>query len=70
MGMQDGRAQIGKAWKDLGFRWAETKSQWNDLTSHNFEKNRLEPIEADMRSAVSAMDTMTQLLSQAKRDCS
>jgi hypothetical protein len=69
MAVQDGRALIGKAWKDLMSRWFETKSQWNDAMSVGFEKNRLEPMEADLRSAASAMDHMTQLLNQVRRDC-
>jgi hypothetical protein len=70
MGVQDGRALIGKAMKELMFRWGETHAQWNDATSFNFEKNRLEPMEADLRSAASAMDQMSQLLAQIRRDCS
>jgi hypothetical protein len=37
--------------------------------SHSFEKNRLEPLEQDMRSATQAMDAMAQLLNQIRRDC-
>jgi hypothetical protein len=69
MGVQDGRAGIGKAWKDLMMRWMECKGQWKDVMSVNFEKNRLEPMEADLRSAGSAMDTMSQIISQVRRDC-
>jgi hypothetical protein len=69
MGVQDGRAGIGKAWKDLMHRWSECKGQWKDAMSVNFEKNRLESMEADLRSAASAMDSMSQTLNQARRDC-
>jgi hypothetical protein len=69
MAVQDGRALIGKAMKDLLHRWGDTKAQWKDVMSVGFEKNRLEPMEADLRSAASAMDHMSQLLSQVRRDC-
>jgi hypothetical protein len=69
MGLQDDRATLGKAMKALMMCWAETKSQWNDIMSHNFEKNRLEPLEVDLRSAASAMDHMAQIVNQARRDC-
>jgi hypothetical protein len=69
MSVQDGRGQMGKAMKMLMARWNDTKSQWNDSMSHNFEKNRLEPMEADMRSAAAAMDHMAQILNQVRRDC-
>lgn len=69
MGVQDGRALLGKSFKELLNRWGDTKSQWNDMMSRNFEKNRLQPLEMDLRSATSAMDSMAQLLSQVRRDC-
>jgi hypothetical protein len=69
MGVQDGRATLTKAMKDLLSRWSDTKAQWNDVMSKNFEKNRLEPMEADLRSANAAMDQMSQILNQARRDC-
>jgi len=68
MGVQDGRAQINKAFKELMLRWHETKGQWNDVMSRNFEKDRLFPLEMDMRSAASGMETMAQLLQQIRRD--
>jgi hypothetical protein len=69
MGVQDGRALLGKSLKELMARWSDTKSQWNDIMSRNFEKNRLQALEMDMRSATQAMDSMAQLLSQIRRDC-
>jgi len=69
MGMQDGRALLGKAMKDLMHRWVDTRAQWNDSMSHNFEKNRLQPLETDLRSATQAMDAMSQLLNKIRRDC-
>ena len=70
MGVQDGRAQLGKAMKELWLRWAEAQSGWNDVMSRNFEKDRLRVLEADMRSATAAMEHMGQILQQVKRDCS
>lgn len=69
MGMQDGRALLGKAMKDLLARWAEARSQWQDSMAVNFEKGRLQPLEMDLRSATQAMDGMAQILNQARRDC-
>ena len=68
MGVQDGRAQINKAFKEMTLRWLEAKSQWNDVMSRNFEKERLFPMEMDMRAAASGMETMAQLLQQIRRD--
>ncbi|MGA2230036.1 MAG: hypothetical protein ABSH22_03840 [Tepidisphaeraceae bacterium] len=69
MGVQDGRALLGKAMKDLMARWGDVRTQWNDAMSHSFEKNRLEPLEADLRSASQAMDAMATILNTVRRDC-
>ncbi|HTW93962.1 MAG TPA: hypothetical protein VMD30_04150 [Tepidisphaeraceae bacterium] len=68
MGVQDGRAQINKAYKELMLRWLEARSQWNDVMSQNFEKDRLFPMEMDMRMAASGMEHMAGLLQQIRRD--
>ena len=70
MGVQDGRAQINKAFKEIMLRWMETKGQWNDVMSHNFEKDRHFPMEMDLRAAANGMDEMAQLLQQIRRDVS
>lgn len=69
MGVYEGRGQLGKGIKELMRRWEETKSDWDDSVSKNFEKTYLLQIEMDLRNAVGAMDHMAQLLAQAKRDC-
>ncbi|HUB26500.1 MAG TPA: hypothetical protein VL992_13825 [Tepidisphaeraceae bacterium] len=68
--MQDGRSLLAKSFKELLFRWADTKSQWNDSMSQGFERTRLQTWEQDLKSATAAMDHMAQILNQAKRDCS
>ena len=69
MSVQDGKSLLNKALKDLMFRWADTKSQWKDVMAENFEKNRLGPLEMDLRSASGAMDNMAAILSKVRRDC-
>lgn len=69
MGVYEGRGQLSKALKLLQLRWQESRSYWNDAASEQFEKKYLEPLEADLRSAVTAMDHMASILVQVKRDC-
>ena len=70
MGVYEGRGQLAKGMKELMARWAETKGDWDDSVSRNFEKRFLLALEMDMRSATSAMDSMAQILAAVKRDCS
>jgi ppGpp synthetase/RelA/SpoT-type nucleotidyltranferase len=69
MGMHEARAKIGKSVKELMAHWAETKSQWDDANSNKFAEKFLAPLEQDSKSAVTAMDQMTQILQQIKREC-
>ena len=69
MGVYEGRGRLAKAMKDLQLRWHEAQQEWNDPVSQAFEKDHLIPFEMDIRSAITAMDHMAQVLSQAKADC-
>jgi hypothetical protein len=70
MGVYESRGQLAKLMKELGDKWADTKMDWDDVVSQNFENRFLVPLEADLRNATAAMDHMALLLSQIKRDCS
>ena len=69
MGVYEGRGQLAKSVKQLMLRWTETRGDWNDSAAEGFEKKFLEPLEIDLRTAVSAMDHMATLLNQVRRDC-
>ena len=69
MGVYEGRGQLSRSMKDLMARWLECKSSWDDAQSSRFEEQYLHTLEQDMRSALSAMDQMAILISQAKHDC-
>jgi hypothetical protein len=69
MGVHEAQGQLGKGIKDLLARWADTKMDWDDANSRDFEKNFLAPLEQDLKGAIGAMDVMGQLLHQARRDC-
>jgi hypothetical protein len=69
MGVYEGRGQIARAIKLVETRWQETKLDWDDAASAHFEKKYLEPLEADLRTATTAMEHMAAVLSQVRRDC-
>ena len=69
MGVYEGRGQLGKSMKELMSAWMDTRAVWKDQNAERFEKKHLQPLEMDLRAAVSAMDVMSQLISTIKRDC-
>jgi hypothetical protein len=69
MGVYEARASLTKAMKELMARWSDTKGSWDDVISRNFEKKFLETLEADLKTAMSGLDHMAQVLQQVHRDC-
>jgi hypothetical protein len=69
MGVHEARGTLAKAVKDLMLRWSETRAGWDDAQAEEFEKTVLANLPADLRAAASAMDQMSSLLHQARRDC-
>jgi hypothetical protein len=69
MGMHEGTGQLAKAMKLLMEKWAQTRGVWDDEVAAKFEKTYLEPLNMDLRSALTAMDQMSVLLQQIRRDC-
>jgi len=70
MGVFEARGTLNKSMKELMLRWAHTRSSWDDAQSEEFQKEFLEPLERDLRNVGGSMDTMAQLLSHVRRECS
>ena len=69
MSVHESRGNLAKALKELSLRWAEARRNWDDAQALDFEDKYMRELEANLRSAGSAMDQMAVLLTQAKRDC-
>ena len=69
MGVHEGRAALNRASTDLVNRWLETKGVWADANAKEFEEKFLFSLEGDVKAAMSAMDELSRLLQQCKRDC-
>jgi hypothetical protein len=69
MGVHEARGTLAKSFKELMLRWNDVRAEWDDAQSRHFEETVLRNLEADLRSAGSAMDQMGILLNQVRRDC-
>lgn len=69
MGMQEARGTLAKAFKDLTLRWNEARAQWDDAQAEQFEETYLRNLESDLKVAASAMDQLSTVLHQVRRDC-
>ena len=70
MGLYEGRGQLGKLIKDLRERWHQTRMNWDDDQARRFEERYIEPMDQDLRVALSAMDDMAAILNQVRQECS
>lgn len=69
MGMHEARGQLGKMMREVVARWRDTQGVWDDDVSRRFEAEVMQVIEADLRSALVAMDSASATLSNVRRDC-
>jgi len=69
MSVHESRGNLAKAIKELTLRWTEARQNWDDAQALDFEDKFIRELEANIRSAGSAMDQIAVLLTQARRDC-
>ncbi len=63
-------AQLADASDKLEISWARTQDDWNDGNSRNFEENHLKPVLQEIKIALQAIQNFSNVLIQAKRNCS
>ncbi|MGE3820434.1 MAG: hypothetical protein AB7I30_13550 [Isosphaeraceae bacterium] len=67
--MSSGSARLQHAMKTLHEHWELTRAQWDDQVARDFEKNHLEPLDHMVKHALRGMQTISEVLSMARRDC-
>ena len=50
--------------------WEETKLDWHDTVSQDFEENHWAPLERQAVATLRAIDRLAPVLAQAERECS
>jgi hypothetical protein len=69
MGAFEARGTLAKAVHDLTVKWHDVKMNWSDPQAQAMETEVLQPLELDVRAAISATEQLALSLAQAKRDC-
>jgi hypothetical protein len=65
-----GGAKLRNALKLLLARWEETKEQWHDPVSRQFEESFIQLLEPEIRSELDRLANLAQVLSEAEHECS
>ena len=69
MSLMESKGTLSKAAKELFARWNDVKGVWSDAQSREFEKTYISQVEQDVRSALGAMDRISQVLQKVENDC-
>lgn len=69
MSLAVSRTKLMEASRDLRLRWDQVRTQWNDPVADEFDRRHLEPLEALVRSAVTALENTGQVMARAQAEC-
>lgn len=66
----DGMGQLTHAASDLSQRLADAKQHWSDATSTDFEKDYINPIQAQLQLLMTAAQALSATADKAARELS
>lgn len=69
MSVTGGRIKAQVALKDLLTKWDQVREHWNDDVAIQFQESTLDPLEGQVRSAMTAMDKMREIMHRIKVEC-
>jgi hypothetical protein len=69
MSVSSARMRVKGELKDLLIAWQRAQDSWRDPVSRAFEKNRIAPLDKQIRATMTAMEKIEKSLDQAKREC-
>jgi len=55
--------------RELSQAWTETKNNWRDAKSEEFERLYIAELSANVNRAVMVLDQLEELLKKARSDC-
>lgn len=68
MSVSGGRVKVQVALKDLMAKWDLVRQYWNDDIARHFQEVTLDPLDGQIRSALTAMDKMRENLHRIKNE--
>jgi hypothetical protein len=65
----DSRTKLRYAAEKLWLKWEDTRSEWNDGASRDFERDHLLPLEPKLAAALRAMSLLSEVMQRAELEC-
>jgi uncharacterized protein (UPF0335 family) len=62
-------ARISALTKELANRWQETRDEWLDAKSREFDQKYIEQLVSNVDTAVVVIEQLNKLVEKIRRDC-
>jgi hypothetical protein len=69
MSLVANRSRLAAITKDLSLRWQETREQWSDSKSDEFNRQYMLELFAQVDKTVTVIEKLDELLSKARKEC-
>jgi hypothetical protein len=69
MSLADSKARMNLAHRDLMNAWHKVAEVWRDDTARAFRERSIDPIDKQLRSAISALEAMDETLRRVRGEC-
>jgi hypothetical protein len=69
MSVSTGRARLFDAYKKLRQHWQRTGETWRDETKADFERQYMDTIDKQVRTAMNAMGQIEEVIAKVRREC-
>lgn len=69
MSLDTGRYQLYSTFSDVERRWEAVREGWQDAIQQKFDEDYWQPLVPLVNRTLSAIDRLSQVLNQARREC-
>jgi hypothetical protein len=63
-------SELSNGLKTMRLLWEETLTGWKDSVRADFEARHWDPLEAQVRATIQALDRLAPVLARARHECS
>ena len=69
MSLNANKSRLTALTKNLSLRWVETREQWRDAKSDEFNERFMQELFPRVNKAVNAMEKLEEILKKVRKDC-
>jgi hypothetical protein len=69
MSLSGNRSRLAATTRELMMRWQETRAQWRDAKSDEFQHNYMEELLVRVDKTVTVIEKLDELLAKVRKDC-